>query len=273
MATSTIITSELVSLIESLATLNLGYLGISVTILLFLGGAFYLFNFKPIKDKLEQQEKTLNDLEKEIKENLSSSKKEIKEDIEKFKEEQNKALSDLIKQKDEKILSEIQTKIVSFEKDFTEKFDTFAEEKDENLKTVILAEVSNKVRDLEKSLTAVINTAKSELNKEVVSTKNKVSTLQDSLKEVKRKTRELEVFKYSQKGQMGAIYGSIYLLKEAIDEDSWRINGALEDLSREMDGVKLEGEIITRIEEQLVRLDNKPKYSPLVIKIRKHYQE
>ena len=97
--------------------------------------------------------------------------------------------------------------------------------------------------------------------------------MQDYLKEVKRKIRELEVFKYSLKGQMGAIYGSIDLLKDAIDENSWNIGGTLEDLFKEIADCKLEGEIITRIEEQLIRLNDKPKYIPLVSKIRKKYQE
>ena len=100
-----------------------------------------------------------------------------------------------------------------------------------------------------------------------------VSSVQEDLKEVKRTMRKLEVFMYSQKGQMGAIYGSIDLLKDAIDENNWRINGALEDLNKELEGIKLDGEIITRIEKQLVRLDDKPEYSPLAAKIRKRYQE
>ena len=273
MATTTISITEIIGLIENLATLNLGYLGIAVTILVFLGGAFYLFNFKPLKDALERQEKTLSDLEKEVKENLSSSKKEIKEDLEVFKKEQSEDLSKFSKQRDDKLLADIQTKIANFEKEFTQKFDSFAEEKDANLKTIILAEVSNKVRELEKTLSAAISSSKSETEKEIASVKKLLTSLQDNLKEVKRKTRELEVFKYSQKGQMGAIYGSIDLLKEAIDEDSWRIDGSLEDLSKEIGDYKLEAEIITRIEEQLVRLDNKPKYAPLVAKIRKKYQE
>lgn len=273
MATTTISITEIIGLIENLATLNLGYLGVAVTILVFLGGAFYLFNFKPLKDALERQEKTLSDLEKEVKENLSSSKKEIKEDLEVFKKEQEEDLSNFSKQRDDKLLSDIQTKIIGFEKEFTQKFDSFAEEKDSNLKTIILAEVSNKVRDLEKALSALISNSKSETEKNISSLKNTLASLQENLKEVKRKARELEVFKYSQRGQMGAIYGSVDLLKEAIDENSWRIDGSLEDLNKELEGVKLEGETITRIEEQLVRLDSKPKYSPLVAKIRKRYQE
>ena len=272
MATTTISITEIANLIENLATLNLGYLGIAVTILIFLGGAFYLFNFKPLKDAFERQEKTLTDLEKEVKENLASSKKEIREELNIFKDEQVKTISNIFEQKSDKLLSDIQTKIANFEKEFIQKFDSFAEEKDVNLKTVILAEVSNKVRELEKSLSMAIDTSKTEIKKETTSLKSSLVSVQDDLKEVKRKARELEVFKYSLKGQMGAIYGSIDLLKDAIDENSWRIDGSLEDLYKEIADCKLEGEVITRIEEQLVRLNDKPKYNPLVSKIRKKYQ-
>ncbi|NQU77717.1 hypothetical protein HQ544_03395 [Candidatus Falkowbacteria bacterium] len=273
MPTTTVTIIEIADLMEKLATINIGYLGISVTILVLLGGAFYLFNVKPLKDSLGRQEKTLTDLGKEVNENLSSSKKEIKNDLEVFKDIQDENISDLAKQRDGKLLSDIQTKIVSFEKEFTQKFDSFAEEKDANLKTVILAEVGNKVRELEKTLSSTINNLKSETGKEIASVKELLSTLQNNLKEVNRRTRELEVFKYSQQGKMGAIYGSIELLKGAIDEGGWRIEGYLEDLNRELKDINLEGELITRIEEQLVRLVDKPKYSPLVVKIRKHYQE
>ena len=273
MATTTTSIIEIIGLIENLATLNLGYLGIAVTILLFLGGAFYLFNFKPLKDALGRQEKILTDLGKEVNENLSSSKKEIRDDLELFKKAQVEESYNFSKQRDDKLLADIQTKIVSFENEFTQKFNSFVEEKDANLKTIILAEVSNKVRDIEKTLSSTISISKSETEKEIASVKKTLASFQDNLKEIKRITRELEVFKYSQRGQMGAIYGSIDLLKDAIDENSWRIDGALEDLFKEIADYKLEGEIIIRIEEQLVRLNDKPKYTPLVLKIRKKYQE
>ena len=47
-----------------------------------------------------------------------------------------------------KLILDIETKIAIFEKDFTEKFNTFATEKDTNLKTVLLAEF---VRDILKT--------------------------------------------------------------------------------------------------------------------------
>ena len=268
MSTTTIATAEIIDMVSNLATINLGYLGIAVTVLVFLGGAFYLFNFKPLKDSIERQEKTLTVLEKDVKENLSSSKEEIKGDLVVFKKTQDDVVLNSIQQRNEKLLSDIQTKIVTFENEFTQKFNAFAEGKDQNLQTIILAEVSNNTRELEKSLNTAIIKVKSGSEEAAATVSKTVSSVQEDLKEVKRTMRKLEVFMYSQKGQMGAIYGSIDLLKDAIDENNWRINGALEDLNKE-----LEGEIITRIEKQLVRLDDKPEYSPLAAKIRKRYQE
>jgi len=272
MTTTTITIIEIASLMQNLATLNLAYLGIAVTILVLLGGAFYLFNFKPLKDSSERYEKILIELGKEVKENLTLSKIEIKEDLVNFKKEQEENTSNFIEQNSEKLLSDIQAKLSNFEKDFTQKFNSFAEEKDENLKTVILANVSDKERVLEKSLSSYIDKTKVELEKEITSLKGKLVLLQEDFKDLKRRTRELEVYKYSQKGQMGAIYGSIDLLEDAINENSWRIEGSLDDLFQEIGDISLEGELITRVEEQLTRLDDKPKYAPLVTKIRKKYQ-
>lgn len=272
MATNTIVIPEIINLISNLATLNLGYLGIAVTILVFLGGAFYLFNFKPLKDNLEKQEKTIDGLKKEVEENLSSSKKEIKEELEEYKKNQDGVVLNLVTQRDDKLLADVQTKIAIFEKEFTQKFDSFVDEKDKNSKTVILAEVSDKIRELEKSLTTIVSSVKTENDKKNTNTEKSFSSLQNDFKELKRCNRKLEVFMYSQKGQMGAIYGSIDLLKDAIDENSWRIDSTLEDLNNEIKGIKLRGDIITRIEEQIVRLNDKPKYLPLVTKLRKHYQ-
>lgn len=262
---------DIIDLVNNLVTINLGYLGIAVTILVVLGGAFYLFNFKPLKDGLKEQEGTLNALEKEVKENLSSSKDEIKEDLEIFKKEQEGSLSRLASERDGKILSDIKTQIVIFEKTFSEKFDSFAAEKDENLKKIILAEVNDKIRDLEKNITSIIKTSQSETETIIKSLQQSINNLQKNQKESSRKIRFLEVYKYSQEGKMGAIYGTIDLLGEAIDDNSWEIEGSLDDLYKEIKDHTLESDVITRIEEQLVKLDNEKKYDPLVKKIRDNY--
>ena len=92
-------------------------------------------------------------------------------------------------------------------------------------------------------------------------------------KDLSRTVKELEIFVHAQKGQRGEFMGWIEVLKEDIDDESWRIAVTLEELEKTVSRIKLENTHITDIEEQLCRLDNKPKYNFLVAKIRKHYQE
>jgi hypothetical protein len=67
LATSTVIsTTDIINSIHSIATLNLGYLGLCVTIILFVGGFFYVFNFKPLQESINKQEGRLDTLKKEV---------------------------------------------------------------------------------------------------------------------------------------------------------------------------------------------------------------
>ena len=98
--TSTAIISvlDLMNLSKDLAQLNLGYLGISVTILALLGGVFVYFNIKPLKDSLEKQEATIKDLKKDAEGILDLSRKESEEKFENFKQNQVEAILSLLNQ-------------------------------------------------------------------------------------------------------------------------------------------------------------------------------
>ncbi len=272
LATSSLPTSDVISLVNNVAALNLGYLGICVTILALLGGATYIFNIKPFKEALEKQEGTLLSLKEEVEANLSSSKAEIKSDLSDFEKRQTNTVKSVLEQDNEKLTSDIQARIANFERDLIQKIDTVSGEKDTSLKVVLLAEVGNQIRDLEKALTSVISINKANSEKESSTLKSEIASLKEDLKDTKRRTKELEVYKFSKEGRMGAIYGAIELLKEAIDEDSWRIESYLETLNKEIDGINLETNVVTKIEEQLTRLSTKLKYAPLFEKIRKNYQ-
>lgn len=65
-ATTSISVSELINLTQGIATLNLGYLTICVTIILFAGGLFYVFNFRPLQKSIEKTEAQLGAMTKEI---------------------------------------------------------------------------------------------------------------------------------------------------------------------------------------------------------------
>ncbi len=77
-STTTISAIELINLSKDIAQLNLGYLGISVAILTVLGGVFIYFNIKPLKDTLNKQEKTIDDLRKEADKLLDELKNNLK---------------------------------------------------------------------------------------------------------------------------------------------------------------------------------------------------
>ena len=114
-----------------------------------------------------------------------------------------------------------------------------------------------------------ITSLKSDLSKKA--DKSSVPDI-SAFKDIERAVKELKIFMYGEKKQMGEVMGLIELLKEDIDKDSWQIADVLEDLEKVVARMELKHDLITDIEEQLFRLDNKPKYNFLVSKIRKHYQ-
>lgn len=79
--------------IWQLATLNVAYLAISITVLLFLGAIFYLFNLAPFVKKLNLQERNLQKVKKtvqgffELAEKQNKLNKEIEGKIDKYKKE------------------------------------------------------------------------------------------------------------------------------------------------------------------------------------------
>lgn len=263
---------DVVDLIEKLATLNLGYLGIAVTILALIGAAFYFFNFKPLKEALERQKKAVDGLEKEVKASSAESQKKLEQDLGNFEQKHTKDINSLIEQQNNLLISNTKTQIATFEKDFSERIDNVTGKKDSELKTVILSEVDNKTRLLERSLVVEINKVKDFLNKQILSQKETIDSLNRTIKYLKRNVRELEVYKYSNEGKMGAIYGSIDLLKEDIDDkNDYSIPDSLERLKKEIAGTVLKGDVITRIEEQLTRIETDKKYTPLLEDVRSQY--
>jgi hypothetical protein len=121
-----------------------------------------------------------------------------------------------------------------------------------------------------KDYTGEISALKTELRQKA-DQKDIVSAF--AFKELKREVKDLKIFMHAQKGQMGEIYGLIDALKEDIDDDSWRIDGVLEELEKAIGKTRLTNDVIASLEEQLFRLEDKPKYKFMMNKIRKHYQE
>jgi F0F1-type ATP synthase membrane subunit b/b' len=106
----TLSTSTFLSLItvsNGLASANAAYLAISVSILIFLGGLTYLFNVKPLQEKIEKQQK---DLESQKGRNEEKERK-----LEKL-EEEVKEIQKEAKEQTEKLKNTIESKIVDAER-------------------------------------------------------------------------------------------------------------------------------------------------------------
>jgi len=115
---SSISTLDLINLSKDIAQLNLGYLGISVTILVILGGIFYYFNIKPLKDSLDKQENTVEGLKEKAARLLEQSKTTEEALLSKTKVVTTK-LENKISTQDKKI-ENIMSGIKSFKRDIME---------------------------------------------------------------------------------------------------------------------------------------------------------
>jgi F0F1-type ATP synthase membrane subunit b/b' len=103
--------TELINITRDIAELNAAYLAISVSVIIFLGGIFYLFNVKPLQDKLQKQEE---DIEKERKDNKHKLKK-LRQSVSAFKSEALSQIATLkettlqdLQQKNEELDTKIQ---------------------------------------------------------------------------------------------------------------------------------------------------------------------
>ena len=273
MSTSTISAIDLINFSQGIAQLNLGYLGISIAILGVLGGVFVYFNLKPIKDTLDKQEKALGDLKEEALGLLTESGDQTKKVLTDFKENQSVLLDTFLEQQKKNIDLDTKNKIQEAERLLSEKIESVSDSKDTKLKTLISSETVNRIADLEKSLTAAINLSKEDLGKRTLPLEQAISSLKSNVKDLQREVKELQVYKYSKENQMGAIIYSIELLEQDIDEKRWSILNSLERLKGEIDGRVIDAEYVAKIEEQLVKIQDNPKYNVIISQIRKVYTE
>lgn len=273
---------DLINFSQGIAQLNLGYLGISVLILGFLGGVFAYFNIKPLKDALEKQERTIEELKKEAQGLLTLSAEQSEKTLKDFRAHQSKLLIATFEQQNERLKLETANKIQEVEKILSTKIEKTSEDKDIKLREIILSEAKNHSATLEKELTLRITTVKESITKEVSQIKSVNTSLKSSIKKLDEKVKELQVYKYHKEGQMGAIILSIELLKDAVDEYlenkklfgvagmpleeafSYRPKARLEELIKEIGDLKLEQDYISQIDEQLSRLAGETTFLTLI---------
>jgi hypothetical protein len=264
--------ADITNLFKDVAQLNLGYLGISVTILVILGGAFVLFNINPLKEELKKHEKIMSNLKERADKLLDRSIKQTDIMIKNFEKEQTSIITKKFVDQSEKIEIETENKINDFQNLFTEKIEIVSEGKDNKLKELIDSQIKNLLGVVEKNITLEIKKNKESLENKIEKNNTEIENYKFKIKELKRDIKELKVYKFAQEGKMGAIIYSIELLKDDIDDEcSWRIPNDLENLEKNIDGCNIDPNYIARIEKQLARIENYPQYKILIDRIKKIY--
>jgi len=255
---------ELIGMTTHLASLNLGYLGICVTILLIFGWLHYIFNIKPLKDKLDSQSKELINLKSEVDQNLSSSKEEVKTDLKKFEVEYTKSVFATVVQKNEKLTSDFETKIAQLETEIIEKFEDTTTQKANDLKELLLSRMKEQIVSLEQ-----------EVNVKFEKIHNKDSDIKDDVFKIKKEIVDLQYEYYLNKSQVGAVKMLIEKLDMYI-KDGWGVEDILVNIKeyieeRRMPSNYLEDlyevlkkvpEKYTSIAEEILKLANSKIYTP-----------
>lgn len=105
------------------------------------------------------------------------------------------------------------------------------------------------------------------LEKNVESLNGSVKGFQETFREHWAGIKELEAFRYSQKGLMGAIYRQIDLLEYDLEHRGWNLESRLRDLHEEMQGASsLQAKYATKLKELLKKIKEQ-KYADIVKKI------
>ncbi len=280
-STSTISALDLLNISKDVAQLNLGYLGISVGIIGVLGGIFVYFNLNPLKEKLNKQEEKIENLRTEARDLLNQSKDQVEKTLNEFTINQSKKVISVIKRQKNEMDLETKNKIQVAQAFLLDRIENISESKDLKLKEIVLAETSNQLATLEKNLNSNISLTKEEILKQIKLTGDGFRMI---IKELNKKIKELQVYKFSKEGQMGAIIISIELLEDSIDEYvklkerlkgklkvpfdaetfGWEVVNKLNGLIKEIGDNLLEEAYISRINSQINKIEDESAFSVLI---------
>lgn len=135
---------------------------------------------------------------------------------------------------------------------------------------VILVEKTTETmqREIEKSIAAAMSAMnnqllmqRSEINATHEASAVQIASALVSLKELDKKlallaidVKELQVYKYSQKSQMGAIYGQIDLLEYDLANRRWNLKYRLPELKDELKDIPLDAEYATKLKKLLAQI-------------------
>lgn len=238
---------DLINLSKDIAQINLGYLGISVTILGVIGGFFVYFNIKPLQEKLNKQEEAIKDVKEKAVNLLKESESQTQSSLKIFEEKQLLLLETALEQQENTVYLEVANKIKSAEVLLLEKIDSISDDKDEKLKEILLSEMTNKILSLEKSLTAVVDEKLSKLKSE----------FDLSLVKIKSDLLELKAYKYDMEGKMGGIIFSIEAVEKSFKDEPHLLKYKLQALKEKIGKYILDPELFIRLKTILKKIEEK----------------
>ena len=227
---STNISLNSLDIISELASINASYLGISIAVILFIGGFAYFLNIKPLEKKINTrisaQEANFKKVRVETARLLRIQEATNKQRFDEFEIDIDTMLDNEFSRRDEVLKSELDARISNLSK---ENF----------VKQEFLLE---KITELEK----IAITNKAEVTASIVSLKN-------NLKDTTRRIMELEQYKYSKENKMGGFIRVVDLIDMVAkgNTDEWRLESYLDLMLEELDGAKLTSEHVSSAESVL----------------------
>ncbi len=230
-------------LISSLAQLNVAYLGVTLGALALILGGLYLFSISPLRETLKKQEKSLSDLKhrltRKIEKIENETLKTIKLDFDHALENSKKVFQGVFRKDLDNTKNQIKDEKAELLKEVDNKIEKF---KDSDISFVREALVNNEkiLRENEKALQERLDNLKTVLNK----TNLEISDL-------KYKVRELEAYKFSKEGRMGAIIAHVDLLETDLKDKRWRLEHRLNEIKGELFTTDIGSGLATKLRELL----------------------
>ncbi|TSC86497.1 MAG: hypothetical protein G01um10148_483 [Parcubacteria group bacterium Gr01-1014_8] len=209
-------------LIHQLNTASLEHIGFAITVVLALGGIFYLMSLRPIEKELEKQSSSIVDARQALESQVTSSVTALRAEIGALSNEIREDTKLLIKKSEEDILAKSSATTAL----------ALSKEKGEMIEEI--RAVDEKISKL--------TTASVSQQKDVASQGATQNRQQLTITDLEMRIRELETYMYSKEGRMGAILIPLRTIKETMGTPGeWRIPRCLETLKEEVfPGMKAE---------------------------------
>ncbi len=241
------------NLINQLSTNSIEYIGIAVTLILFLGGVFYLFTLRPFEKELERQALDIKNAKDSLKSLIENESKSLKNEIEKTVFNFDEKSDTLLKKAEisfmEKATSQISVAASLLREDATkisaENASSLSKTKEDLIEEIRV--VDAKIAKLDTTITTQTKTVEN-----VLSTQTKQESTN---RDLDLRLRVVETYRFSKENLMGSITVPINTIDSLIGtKDAWRIPKWLETLKESVTGVLLKADQKSNIVKVLDKL-------------------